>query len=236
MAIIQTGVASGVAGGNLIIDQTFQAARIAERPPECLGSYSMSLISGALTGIAAGTTGSLVSVYSFRWAPATTTQLCMIRRIEIGFNTTTAFGTAQSLQYNLMPLRTFSVNQSGTTPIIASFSQTNTGKHRTSMPTSAMAGGGGLIMSNATALTGTSFTADSQFMASISGSSTAIGTSIPMTPIFQHQSGDYPLIFANNEGFMINNGQLMGATGVGNLIVNVEWMELAATTGNAIAY
>jgi len=236
MAIIQTGVASGAVGGNLIIDPTFQATRNAERPPECLGSYSMTLISGSLTGVAAGTTGSLVSVYSFRWAPATSTQLCMIRRIEIGFNTTTAFGTAQSLQYNMMLLRSFSVNQSGTTPIISSFSNTSTAKHRSTMPTSGMATGGGLIMSNASALTGTSFTADSMFYSTVNGTSTTIGTSMPMTPIYQHQTGDYPLIFAVNEGFLINNGQAMGATGVINLIVNVEWMELAATTGNAIAY
>jgi hypothetical protein len=160
----------------------------------------------------------------------------MIRRIEIGFNTTTAFGTAQSLQYNLMILRSFSVNQSGTTPVIASFSNTSTGKHRSTMPPSAMSTGGGLIMSLASALTGTSFTADSQFYATVNGSSTAIGVSMPMTPIYQHQTGDYPLIFAANEGFMINNGQAMGATGVGNLIVNVEWIEMAATTGATIAY
>jgi hypothetical protein len=234
MAIIQTGVASGAAGGNLIIDPTFQAARNSERPPECLGSYSISMVSGLITVIAAGTTGSLVSLYSFRWAPVTSTQLCMIRRIEVGFNTTTAFGTAQSLQYNLMMLRNFTVNQSAGTA--ASFSQTNTGKHRTVMPTSALAGGGGIQMATTTALSGTSFTADSQFYATVNGSSTAIGTSVPMTPIYQHQTGDYPMILAANEGFMINNGQVMGATGVGNLIVNVEWMELAATTGASIAY
>jgi len=234
MAIIQTGVASGSVGGNLIIDPTFQTARNSERPPECLGSYSISMVSGAITVIAAGTTGSLVSLYSFRWAPATSTQLCMIRRIEVGFNTTTAFGAAQSLQYNLMVLRNFSANQTGGTA--ASFSQSNTGKHRTVMPTSALAGGGGIQMATTTALAGTAFTADSQFYATINGTSSTVGTSVPMTPIYQHQTGDYPLIFAANEGFMINNGQVMGATGVGNLIVNVEWMELAATTGNAIAY
>ena len=234
MAIIQTAVPA-ITGGSLVVDPTMQAIRNSERPPEILGSYSISMVSGLITVIAAGTVGTPVSLYSFRWAPAVTTQLCMIRRIEVGFNTTTAFGAAQSLQYNLQVLRNFTVNQSGGT--IASFAQTNTGKHRTVMPTSAFAGGGSLNMATTTALAGTAFTADSQFYSTVNGTSTTVGTSMPMTPVYQHQTGDYPLIFANNEGFLINNGQVMGATGVGNLIVNVEWMEMVPVTGAApLAY
>jgi hypothetical protein len=41
---------------------------------------------------------------------------------------------------------------------------------------------------------------------------------------------------AYQEGFIINNVIVMGAAGVGNLTVNVEWMELSATTGNVIAF
>lgn len=234
MAIIQSAVPSGVAGGSAIVDPTFQAVRQTIRPPEILGAYSMSMVSGNITVIAAGTTATPVSLFSMRWAPATSTNLCMIRRIEVGFNTITAFGAAQSLQYNMVIARNFTVNQSGGT--IASFAQTNTGKHRTVMPTSNFAGGGSIQMATTTALAGTAFTVDSQYFASVNGTSTTVGTSIPMTPIYQHQTGDYPLMFAINEGFLISNGQVMGATGVGNLIVNVEWFELAATTGAAIAY
>ena len=234
MAIIQSGVASGVAGGSTIVDPTFQTIRVNNHPPEILGAYSMSMVSGNLTVIAAGSTSVPVSVFSMRWAPPVSTRLCMIRRFEIGFNTITAFSAAQSLQYNVVVARNFSVNQSGGT--IASFAQTNTGKLRTSMPTSGFAGGGSINMATTTALAGTSFTVDSQYLASINGTSTTIGTSIPMTPVFQQQTGDYPLILANNEGIIISNGQVMGATGVGNLIVNIEWFELDATTGNAIAY
>lgn len=233
MAIIQSAVAA-TSGGNLIVDPTMQAGRISERPPEILGAYSMSQVSGALTTVAAGTIASAVPVFSFRWAPATTTLLCMIRRIEVGFNTITAFGAAQSLQYNLIIGRNYTVSPSGGTP--ATFAVANTAKHRTSMQNTAFTGGGDFRMATTAALTAGTVTLDSQFMATVNGTSTAVGVSMPMTPLFQHQPGDYPLIFANNEGFIINNGQLMGATGVINLIVNVEWMELAATSGNAIAY
>lgn len=226
MAIIQSGALSTTL---LTVDPTMLAARNSERPPEILGAYGLALTSGALTGVAAGAT-----VFSFRWAPATTTQLCMVRRVEIGFSTVTAFTTAQSLQYSLQIARTWTANDSvGTT---ASFTQTNTGKFRTTMPTSAFAGGGQILIATTGAVTAGTRTLDSQAVAFTQGASTAVATTLTNTAIHQHQSGDYPIIFAANEGFIINNVQAMGAAGVINLTVNVEWMELAATTGSAIAY
>jgi hypothetical protein len=226
MAIIQSGASSTTL---LTVDPTFAAIRVSDHPPEILGAYQMGLTSGALTAAAAGST-----VYSFRWAPATSTLLCMVRRVEIGFSTTTAFTTAQSLQYSLQIARNWTASDTGGTA--AAFTQTNTAKFRTVMPTSAFAGGGQLMIATTGANTAGTRTLDTQAMAFTNGTSSAVATSLPATPIYQHQPGDYPLIFAQNEGFIINNVQLMGAAGVINLVVNVEWMELAATTGNAIAY
>lgn len=226
MAIIQSGALSTTL---MTVDPTMLAARVSERPPEILGAYSMGLTSGALASVAAGGT-----VFSFRWAPPTPTQLCMVRRVEIGFSTVTAFGTAQALQYSMQIARNWSASDTGGTAAL--FTQTNTGKMRTTMPTSAFAGGGQIMIANIGANSAGTRTLDTQAIMFLQGSSTAIATTLPSTPIFQHSSGDYPLILANNEGFIINNVQLMGATGVINLTVNVEWMELAATTGNAIAY
>jgi hypothetical protein len=226
MAIIQSGATSTSV---LTVDPTFAAARISDHPPEILGAYSMGLTSGALTTAAAGGT-----VFSFRWAPATSTQLCMVRRVEIGFSTTTAFTTAQALQYSLQVARNWTASDTGGTAAL--FTQTNTGKQRTSMPTSAFASGGQLMIATTAANTAGTRTLDTQVLGFTQGASTGVGTVFTSAPIFQHSPGDYPLIFANNEGFIINNVVLMGAAGVINLTVNVEWMELSATTGNAIAY
>lgn len=226
MAIIQSGANSTILQ---TVDPTMLAARISERPPEILGAYGLALTSGALTGVAAAGT-----VFSFRWAPATTTQLCMVRRVEIGFSTITAFTTAQSLQYSMQIARQWTASDTGGTAAL--FTQTNTGKFRTAMPTSAFAGGGQIMIANTGANVAGTRTLDTQAIAFTQGSSTAVATTMLNNPIFQHQAGDYPIIFAANEGFIINNVQLMGAAGVINLTVNVEWMELAATTGNAIAY
>jgi len=239
MAIIQTGVASGVAGGNLIIDPAFQASRSSERPPECLGSYSTTLVSGlnvAATFAGANTsTGTLYPIFSFRWAPVDTTKLCMIRRVEVSFSTTTAFTAAQAIQVMMVVARNFSANL-GTVGFSTTFTQSNTTKLRTSMPQTNFVTGGQIAISGTAVMTAGTYVADTQYMSSVVGASTGLGTGIPTTPIFQHQTGDYPLIFASNEGFILSNGLTFGAAGVGAFMVNVEWMELAATTGNAIAY
>lgn len=223
MAIIQSGANSTVLQ---TIDPTMTAAHVSVRPPEILGAYQMGLTSGALTGVAAGAT-----VFSFRWAPATSTQLCMIRRIEIGFATTTAFTTAQSLQYSMQAARQWTASDTGGTA--AAFTQTNTAKLRTSMPTSAFAGGGQIMIANTAANTAGTRTLDTQAMSFAPATSNAVAATMPLTAIFQHQTGDYPLILANNEGFIINNVQAMGAAGVGNFTVNVEWMEIAASNQTA---
>ena len=47
-------------------------------------------------------------------------------------------------------------------------------------------------------------------------------------PLLEQDSGDYPLILAQNEGFIITNGIAMGAAGVINLHVNVEFAEASS--------
>lgn len=227
MAIIQSGASSTTL---LTVDPTFVAARVSDHPPEILGAYSMGLVSGLVTGAAAGAV-----IYAFRWAPSTTTNLCMVRRVEVGFVTTTAFTTAQGLAFSLQAARSFTASYT-TGGTQALFTQTNTGKHRTNMPNSGFTTGGQLYISTTGGITGGTNVPDTQVLGYATGASTGVGTGLTPAAIFQHQAGDYPLIFANNEGFIINNVQAMGAGGVVNLYVNVEWMELAATTGNAIAY
>jgi hypothetical protein len=226
MAIIQSGASNTT---TMTVDPTMLAARVSERPPEILGSYQAASVSGALTGVAANGL-----VYSFRWAPTTSTNLCMIRRVEIGFTTTTAFSAAQGLNYALFIDRNYTVSPTGGTAL--AFTAPNSGKMRTAMPNSAFVTGGDIRISSTAAVTAGTRTIDTNPIAFAQGFSTAIGTGLTAQPITLHQPGDYPLIFAANEGFEIQNVIAMGATGVIQLTVMVEWMELAATTGNAIAY
>jgi hypothetical protein len=55
-----------------------------------------------------------------------------------------------------------------------------------------------------------------------------VGTSLTQTDLISYDANDYPIVLANNEGFVITNQVLMGATGVGTAVVNVEWFEANA--------
>jgi hypothetical protein len=244
MAIIQ----SGAAPTNLLtVDPTFAAIRTSEHPPEILGAYSISAISGAILTPAA-VTSSAGTLFSFRWAPATSTQLCMIRRVEAILTVATGFAaTAQNVGVGLIIARSFSGADSGGTALATNASgfTASMQKHRSAMPPSAFSAAAGsacdIRIATTGALTAGTRTLDTYPVASSLGgvvASAAAGTNIVAsnTPLFQHQPGDYPLIFATGEGFILGNLVNIAATGAISLTVTVEWMELAATTGSAIAY
>jgi len=223
MAIIQSGASSTTL---LTVDPTFTAGRFTDHPPEILGSYQVSTITTAAAYASAGT------VFSWRWAPATSTQLCMIRRVEVGMYVAGAITTSQFASISMTKANGWSSSDSSGTQIL--FSTPNSNKLRATMPATAFTTGGDMRMGVITAGTRT---LDTNPMATVAGTTgTAAGTTvIPLTAIYQHQTGDYPLILAANEGFVLVNNNLIGS-GTVSVTVNVEWMELAATTGNAIAF
>ena len=146
----------------------------------------------------------------------------MVRRIQVGFITTTAFTTAQGLAYNLIKATGFTVSDSGGTALYTA----GANKHRTSFTNITSAPD--IRISTTAALTAGTRTLEAQPMGVAGGSSTAVGTSMPVTPLLSHDPGDYPLILAQNEGFVITNNFAMGAAGVINLHVNIECAEATA--------
>jgi hypothetical protein len=245
MAIIQ----SGAAPTNLLtVDPTFAAIRVSDHPPELLGAYSISATSGAILTPAA-VTSSAGTLFSFRYVPPVSTQLCMIRRVEVILTVATGFAaTAQNVGVGMIVARSFSASDSGGTAIATNASgftatmqkhRTTTGMQASAFSTSS-GGSGDIRIASTTALTAGTRTLDTYPLGSALGgvvASAAAGTNIvTSTPIFQHQPGDYPLILATSEGFILGNLVNIAATGAISLTVNVEWMEIAATTGNAIAY
>jgi hypothetical protein len=213
MAIIQSG---GGAGTPLLVDPNFGAARVTIRPMDVLGWLSVSAASGALTGVAAGG-----AVFSFRNISANPV---IIRRVGIGFVTTTAFTTAQALSWGLAIQRAFTASDSAGTAIAL---VGNNGKHRTSLATLTSVD---CRISAAAALTAGTKTADANDLAMQAGFSGAVGVSlaIAMNNLLSHDTGDYPLVLSQNEGFNIFNRTAMGAAGVGTLFVAMELAEATA--------
>lgn len=196
------------------VDSTFRAARITIRPAELIGYYSYGAASGLLTGVAAAG-----PVFSFR---NTGSNLLIIRRVQVGFITTTAFTAAQGLAYQLLRASSFTVSDSGGTALYTA----GQNKSRTSFTNISSAPD--IRISTTAALTAGTRTLETVSLGIASGSSTGVGTSMPQTTLLEQDAGDYPLVLAQNEGFVITNVVAMGAAGVINLHVNIEFAEATA--------
>lgn len=193
------------------VDSTFKALRVSVRPAEVLNWNSWGGNSGALTGVAANG-----PVFSFRNTGA---NLMLVRRVQVGFVTTTAFTTAQGLAYSLIKANSFTVSDSGQTALYTA----GANKHRNSLTNISSAPD--VRISNTGAITAGTRTLETVGLGVAGGSSTAVGTGMPVTPLLSHDTGDYPLVLAQNEGFIISNLIAMGAAGVIQLHVNVEAAE-----------
>ena len=198
----------------LKIDASHGAARNSLRPDEALTWISVGATSGLLTG--AASTAPLFSLRNIG------TNLLVIRRISVGFITTTAFTTSQGLAFNLLAARSFTASDSGGTAIAITANQN---KMRTSLATPT-----NLDMRIATtgALTAGTRTLDTVPFGVAGGASTGAGTAMSPQSLLQHDAADYPLILVQNEGLVITNNFAMGAAGVINLHVNIEFAEMAS--------
>jgi hypothetical protein len=213
MAALDNGGA-GQAG----VDPGFKALRATIRPMETLAWLSFGAASGALTIVAAG--GAVFSLRNLSANPI------IIRRLGIGFVTTTGFTAGQELRWGLNFQRAFTASDTSGTAIAFTG---NNAKHRTSLgtPTSLDA-----RISAAAALTAGTKTADANDL-SIAGGyapTTTVGVVIApgLSNLLSHDTGDYPLVLAQNEGINIFNRISMGAGGIGSLYVNGEIAEVAA--------
>lgn len=213
MAIIQSGADSTL----LTVDPSFKAARVVVKPDELTGAYQISLASGALTTVAAST-ASAGTLFSFRYAPGGST-VCVVKRVSVNWVQTTAFGAAQQMGLGLFVARNFTGADSGGT---AATLTGNNQKYRTSLATTSVSN---INIGTTGALTAGTRTLDAQPLGSTYYYVSGVGTSLVNTDLLSYDPNDYPLVLANQEGFTIQNLVLMGATGVGTLVVNVEWFE-----------
>lgn len=197
------------------VDATFKASRSTLRPAEVIGWYSFGATSGALTGVAAAG-----PVFSLR---NTGTNLLKVRRLQVGFVTTTAFTTCtQGLAYNLLFATGFTVSDSGGTALYTA----GQNKHRQSFTNITSAPD--VRISTTAAITAGTRTLNTIAMGVAGGTSAAVGDSMPITSLLSHDAGDYPIILAQNEGLVVTNAIAMGAAGVIALHVNIEFAEVAS--------
>jgi hypothetical protein len=202
---------AGSTGSVAEVDSTFQAVRASLRPEQSINWNSLAGVSGNLTGVAANG-----PVFSFRNIGSS---LMLFHRVLVSFTTTTAFTTAQAVQYNLIKATGFTASDSSGTSLFTS----GQNKHRTSMANPATAPD--IRISSTGVLTAGTRTLETQPIGAANAWSGGAGSTLPQTQLLSHDAGDYPFVLAQNEGLIITNAVAMGAAGVGTLIVNIEWSE-----------
>lgn len=209
----------GADGSTIVkVDPTFGALRYTPRPLEATGWYQVAAKTGALTGVSAN-----AAVFTMRQINSATQLL--IRKVQIGYITTTGYTAAQFQDFGLIVARSYTASETtGSTAITITGNNT---KLRTafSAPTSIDA-----RISTTGAITGGTKTLDANYLAAYGTWHTAAlaGLGFQMTTIFDQGPGDYPLVLAQNEGIYIAPLTAMGAAGVGVLTVMVEFAEVAS--------
>jgi hypothetical protein len=204
----------GPSGATQEVDLAFQAARVSIRPVDVINWLAYGAASGALTVVAANG-----PVFSLRNTGA---NLLMVRRVQVGFVTTTAFTAAQGLVYQMVKANGFTASDSGGTALYVA----GQNKHRLSFTNITAAPD--IRISSTAALTAGTRTLETVSMGNAGGTSNGVGTSMLKTALLSHDTGDHPVILAQNEGFVITNLIAMGAAGVIQLHVNIELAEMAS--------
>lgn len=214
---------TGNGGVDLEVESNTRAVRTTLRPIDVgsLGAYRIAQFSGLATTLAAGST-----IFSLRWTHAT--NLMILRSLRVVYCVVTGFTAAQELAFAAYVARTWTVADSAGTAIVIT---TNNAKKRTSMGTSLIAAND-MRIAAATAVTAGTRTLDANpIMVGVAKTLAAaatvqdanFGQTLDLT-----NGMDYPLVFAQNEGIVVQNTILMGAAGTVRIGIECEWEEVAS--------
>ena len=200
------------------VETNTKALRITPKPLDwgSLGIYAI----GGVSGVMAAGLAAAANIVSFRW---TTTNVCAVKKIVFSAGDTATAFAAGVLTFNAFIARSFTVSDStGTAATLSGNNQ----RLRTTMGATTL---GDLRWSATAALTAGTRTLDAQPFASVTTSvpATAGNVLFPIpVELFRANAGDYPLLLAQNEGFVIQ--ATVPATGTWTFSVNIIWEELTA--------
>lgn len=178
-----------------------------------VSSHRQEATTGDVTTIAAGTAtaGHILALRS-----ATSGKAIRLRSLEVEFILTTAFGAAQEVGFDALIARSYTAAHTDGTAIDLTG---NTGNARTDYDATILTG----RTASAAALTAGTHTLDANPIARGSYWASAVGQ--VFGPRFYDFTGLDPggIILANEEGLVVRNSILMGATGVGKWHFTFEW-------------
>lgn len=180
---------------------------------DIIGSYRQTFTTGAVTTIAAGTAtaGHLLALRN-----ATAGKYVRIRALEAEFILTTAFGAAQEVGFDAYIARSYSAAHTGATALTLA---TNDGKKLTGYNTTILTG----RIADAGALTAGTHTFDANAIARGSVWCSAVGTQLSARRYDFSATDPGGILLGQNEGIVIRNTILMGASGVGKWHFTADW-------------
>ena len=190
------------------------------------GAYGL----GVVSGIMAAGLGANAEIFQMRWISAS--KIMILRSVMLSAGPGTTAFAAGPIEFNLTCARSWSADGGGGTAIV--FSTANTNKKRTDFSLSAFSDTGVRQSATAACTAGTK-TLDTNRLASITSFVSSVATTaasspfvMPGTFLWQRNTSDeYPLLFEQNEGFVIR--ATVPATGTWQFSINVEWAEVDPT-------
>jgi len=230
------GIVGGVSGAIADVDTNTKALKARLHPMDVLGSYQIESVSGTM---AAGL-GAAAPIYSCRWGDAT--RFMLLRRLAFDARVLATAFTAGVFLFDFIVARSWTGNYTGGTSILPTG---NSQKRRTSSGTTLITAP--RISSTATLSAGGTPTLDGSAMFNIRGhvpatavnypmvsasgvvvpgASTTAGAVLPQEMFAPDFSGEWPLVLAKNEGFLIR--ATVPATGTWDFSVTMEWSEVSA--------
>ncbi len=231
-------IRGGTSGVNADVDAGTAALKSRVHPMDVLGSYQLEAVSGSMTaGLAAAST-----VFSCRWGDATRQML--LRRLAMDARVLGTAFTAGAFLFELIVARSFTASDSTQTSVVPTG---NSQKRKTAFGTTLITD---LRIANTGAITAGTRTLDALAVCNIRGHVSATATSAPLVSMGSgagssaangaatssytalpvdffrpDYSGEWPLVFVQNEGFIIR--ATVPATGVWDFSVTMEWQEVA---------
>jgi hypothetical protein len=176
------------------------------------------LLSGAMTGIAAG--ADVAGVRNLMDVPV------VVDGIRIRWVTSTAFGTAQALAFRVNKVYGFTaVHDTGSPVAIQAHYQYQAGV-QTDQATAAPVTTGARIplteissvISATAAITNGTYTAEDTDEPEVF----AVGAGSTLPGVYENWCPLVPMVLTKNTGLVINNHILMGPSGVGNLFIGID--------------
>mgnify|MGYP001573477430 CR=1 FL=1 len=221
----------GDAGAIADVDgESFRAQRIVSRGPEyaSFGSYQASITSAAVVSGALATGSATAGhVFAFRWGDSK--RLCLLTYVKFNFQTVALFTANQLVDFGFdaYVARNYVATHTGN---LAAVLTNNSFKRRKAMGTTLLADmriASGAALAHAA---GGSVQDDNAFAKSIGDPQhmrPTAGTEAQRVndPTFAW-CGRHPLVFVQNEGFVIRNRKVWPAAGSGLFSVTVRWSEV----------